>query len=369
VAAILESSAPTFGVARTGSITRLDGIGIATASAVRRDPIGESVSVSTGKGSNELHARVGALAEALERYCAEPRGRVAIRTAPASALDGRVLSPEALILPDGLSGTETVDWCEGRTIDGDFLWVPANAVFFPYQPSESAVRLCAANTTGLATGATLEEALVFALLECIERDAYSRAVALATVGQGDRVPVVDLTSVRECVPAELQAIQSRGHDILVRDLHCDTDVPCYLCVIHDGVLAHMGVAARPDAVEALRAALQEAAQSRLTDLQGAREDLVDRHELEPTDPWFLSAGDARAVPVREGWNGASAFEVLQGLQTRLCCLDLPASVSWVDLSLPTVSLTVVRAIAPGLEVWAFDPSRVGARARGWLCLA
>jgi ribosomal protein S12 methylthiotransferase accessory factor YcaO len=38
----------------------------------------------------------------------------------------------------------------------------------------------------------------------------------------------------------------------------------------------------------------------------------------------------------------------------------------VDLSLPEVDLCVVRAIAPGLETWAYDPSRIGSRARTWL---
>jgi ribosomal protein S12 methylthiotransferase accessory factor len=230
--------------------------------------------------------------------------------------------------------------------------------------------LFAANTTGLAVGASVEEALVFAILECIERDAYTRAVALATVARGDLVPMVNLDSVRGCAEAELEAILSRGHDVLIRDLRCDTDVPCYLCTISDGVLAHFGTAARCDAGEAVRAALQEAAQSRLTDLQGAREDLADRSDIGAVDPWFLNGGHAEVVPVHEGWPATgSAREVLGALRARLGADVLSAPVAWIDLSLPDVELAVVRAVTPGLEVWAFDSSRVGPRARGWLCAA
>lgn len=330
--------------------------------------MGESISVSTGKGQSELEARVGALAEALERYCAEPRGRFGVQCARASELDGSWVRPETLILPDGVDAGARVDWVHGSTLDGEGCWVPANAVFFPYIASVGAERLMAANTTGLAVGATVEEALVFALLECIERDGYSRAVALATSGRGESVPVVDLDSVRKVAGTELAAIQRRGHDVLVRDLRCDTDVPCYLCTISDGVLAHFGTAARCDAGEAVRAALQEAAQSRLTDLQGAREDLAARSNIGEVDPWFLNGGQAEFAPVREGWKVASAGDALRGLSERLRRVDVPSPAVWVDLSLAGVELAVVRAVTPGLEVWAFDPSRVGPRSREWLCV-
>ena len=368
VAALLKASTPAYGVTRVGSITRLDSIGIATVTAVRGDPIGESVSVSTGKGPTESHALVGALAEALERYCAEPRGRLPVRTDTPGNLAGEIFSPASLIVPRGVTGTGVCDWVRGYDGDGQDIWVPANAVFFPYFPSEGAERLFAANTTGLAVGASVDEALVFGLLECIERDAYSRAVALASVGQGHTIPVVQLELARRIIPFEIDAIRARGHDILIRDVSCDTNVPCYLCTIHDGVLTHMGVAARPDGKEALRAAVQEAAQSRLTDIQGAREDLADRSAGAPVDPWFLVAGQAQAVPVQSGCEaGAAPRDVLLGLQRRLEALRPAVRWGWVDLSLEDVGLATVRAVTPGLEVWAFDPSRAGSRAQGWLC--
>jgi ribosomal protein S12 methylthiotransferase accessory factor len=357
-AAILSGGATRFGVSRLGSITRLDGVGLSTVTAVRRDPIGESISVCTGKGATDMEARVGALAEALERYCAEPRDRVPVVTA---RLDEQpdAIAPDTFILPDDAAREGAIDWCRAATLGGRAVWVPANAVFFPYVPSAGARVLFAPQTTGLAAGATLDEALVFALLECIERDAYSRALGLASVGRGEEIPVMDPDAVQAAAPQEFGALRSRGIDLLVRDLTCDTAVPCFLCTINDGSQAHFGAAARPNAVLALRHAMQEAAQSRLTDIQGAREDLPDHDPTVAVDPWFTSPGGARIV------DADGAQTVLAGLDARLKALTPPVEACGVDLTLSGVDMAVVRALTPGLEVWALDPSRVGARLRSW----
>ena len=103
-------------------------LGLATATVIRRDPIGESVSVCSGKGATALAARVAALAEALERYCAEPRGRIAIVTATLAELRGERLEPEALITPEPVDRARPIDWCRGHRLDGSPTWIPANAV-------------------------------------------------------------------------------------------------------------------------------------------------------------------------------------------------------------------------------------------------
>jgi len=369
-AAILEASAPRFGVARIGSITRLDGIGIPAVTAVRADPIGESVSVCTGKGATELEARVGALAEALERYCAEPRDRIEIITAPYEAQAPNALAPESLTLPAGADPRAPLDWVRGYKLAGASskpIWIPANAVFFPYHPHNGASPLFASHTTGIATGATVEEALVFGLLECIERDAYSRAVALAGAGRGEEIPVITIEDARRVARAEIDALVRAGMTFLIRDLTCDTDVPTYLCTISDGFHAHSGCTARPDGAHALREAIREATQSRLTDIQGAREDLAERGLRSEVDAWFLQPGAAPTTAVRQGRHEDDAAVVLNQLDRQLRALPQAVEAVWVDLSLEGVEAAVVRAITPGLEIWAFDPSRAGTRGQSWLC--
>jgi thioglycine synthase len=363
---VLTAAAARFGVARVGEITRLDVLGLPTVTAIRRDPIGESVSVSSGKGGTAVSARVSALAEALERYCAEPRGRLPITTARRDELDGLTLDPESLILAHAFDRATCLEWCRGERFDGTPIWIPANAVMFPYLPAAGAARLFAAHTHGLAVGATAAEAVVHGLLECIERDAYARAVALASVGRGAEVPVIADRAARAVVPARLAILERAGVRYLLRDLTSDVTVPTVLCSISDGALVHLGIAAHPCAALALRAAIDEAAQSRLTDLQGAREDLPDRDAAPAVDPWFLTAGDAPIVNLRASCPAGTIEEVRGWLAERLAAGAPSVVPAWVDLGLAGVDLAVVRVIAPGLEVWAHDPSRIGERAQAWL---
>jgi YcaO-like protein with predicted kinase domain len=286
-------------------------------------------------------------------------------TAAAADLDGPFVAPERFV---GVEPTgECLDWCRAQQFStGAQTWVPANAVFFPYLPSASASRLFSAQTTGLACGASTTEALLFALLECIERDAYSRALALASVADGDRVPVVSEEALENVIPETMATFSARGIRYLVRDLTCDTRVPTYLCTIFDGALGHYGVASRPDARCAVIAAVEEACQSRLTDIQGAREDLSERALFEGFDPWFIEKRSAEVRGIDQSSQSSDPESFLKELHRTLATLPNPTDLFWVDLSFPTVEIHVVRAIIPGLEVWAADPIRIGPGAAQWL---
>ena len=370
---LLTAAADRFGVARIAEITRLDRLGIPAVSVTRRDPIGASVSVCTGKGDSVLAARVAGLAEALERYCAEPRGRLAIVTCPARALTGERIAPAQLIASRDADLDGAIDWCRGARLDGSPIWLPVNAVVFPYQPSPGAVRLFAAHTHGLAAGAGRDEAIVHGLFECIERDGYTRAVALASTGRGAEVPVI-AAAPSSAAGELLSRIRNAGLRVLLRDLSADHGVPIALCVIDDAGLTHMGIAAHLDADRALHDAVVEAAQSRVTDLQGAREDLPPRGGA--ADPWFTEPGAAPVAPwppADTPWPPADIATApdpiaaaLGTLVARLAALDPPIEPVYVDLGLAGVDLAVVRVVAPGLETWAHDPSRIGPRARRWL---
>src|SRR6185369_10685798 len=74
---------------------------------------------------------------------------------------------------------------------------------------------------------------------------------------------------------------------------------------------------------------------------------------------------ASTAPVSVPAPAGAISDALATLAARLAALDPPVEPLYVDLSLAGVDLAVVRVVAPGLETWAHDPSRIGPRARAW----
>ena len=111
-----------------------------------------------------------------------------------------------------------------------------------------------------------------------------------------------------------------------------------------------GYACRPSVEEALEAALFEAAQSRLTDIHGAREDIeaVDRggaHWLREASR-HVSARQRRARPSTISKPATSA----RGGVWQLLHQAGFAQAAIVELASPDPSLHVVRAFVPGMRL-------------------
>jgi ribosomal protein S12 methylthiotransferase accessory factor len=157
-------------------------------------------------------------------------------------------------------------------------------------------------------------------------------------------------------------LEARGLGVFFHDLTHDLRVPTAMVTIDDGTLVHFGCASHLRAGAAVTAALLEAAQSRITDLQGAREDLPERGARPAA--WFTAIHPRTSAPADLAAAEAPAAG-LDALETTLRRVGLEGPLV-IDLSLPGVPLAVVRAIVPGLEQWALDPSRRGRRLRQWL---
>ncbi|UJR83391.1 YcaO-like family protein [Sandaracinus amylolyticus] len=353
---VLASHRRAFGVTRFGSTTALDVLGIETATALRDDVEGESISVASGKGRTRTEAEAGALAEALERHAAEPcRARIATHIARAAELGDAALDLASLALGTWVDRDvldAPLEWCRGAWLaTGEPVWVPADLVFFPFVPAPDRVLLAAPSTTGLASGETWDRAVLHGLLECVERDAWARALALVSIGRGGRIPHLDAAAT-----PLLERVARAGLSLVLHDLTHDLGIPSVLAVIDDGSLAHVGAASHLRAEVALERAVLEAAQSRVTDLQGAREDLAPRGER--PHRWFVEHDRSRGAT----WPASVDDD---DLDARLRAAGLPGAIT-IDLSPPDVPAFVARVVAPGLESWALDPTRAGARLRSWL---
>ncbi|WP_159047692.1 YcaO-like family protein [Streptomyces sp. WM6378] len=265
------------GVSRVAETTHLDRIGIPVFAAVR--PGAELVVVTAGKGQYADEARTGALMEAVEQAVAERcAATTPLRWASPRAIagEGRVRlgawcpRPEMRVDVD-----QALPWITVPLLDGTGdLAVPAELVLTPC-PSEATTSLFGSTTTGLASGNSHTEAVLHGLCEVLERDLTS------LMGVADTSALIDPDTL-PAGPAHLYGrIRAAGLGVWLRW------VPAYgghymACLIDDPDRAHplycnggYGFHLLPE-IAAVRA-LTEAAQSRLTYIQGSRHDLPDSY--------------------------------------------------------------------------------------------
>lgn len=371
----------SFGITRLSRLTGLDRLGIPVWQAV--SPNSRSIVINQGKGVSDLDARVSAAMEALERAIAcEPSAGI-LRASPLqmSAMGRRHHTLPQLIAvnrPD-IADDEMVTWIEGRDLVAkDAIWAPWEATSL-----DRTVHECRfwQSSDGLASGNSETEAILHGLLERVERD--------AAVLWGLR-PVAD--RLRTCIdPARLQdpvidALMERynraGLAIRVFDLTSDIDVPCYAAFVAEADILKSreprfhevtaGYGAHLACERAVVRALTEAAQSRLTYISGARDD-VFRQTYERALPQEIQAlfeaipGKPRRRPVPT--TACSPGALLTMLLEKLVASGIRSVIS-VSLQRGNLPVSVVKIFVPDLEnPEGHRKRRFGARALSFVISA
>ena len=361
-----EAKLPAAGITRVADITDLDRIGIPVFSSIRPMADRGAISVYNGKGATPTEARVSAMMEGLERYSAEVRDRQ-LDIASFSLLDG-ALDPRDLILPVDADPDALIPWISGwDMMNQEEILVPANAVFHPL-PSQYR-RLFRTNTTGLASGNVIEEAIFHGLAEIIERDAWALVEAARHTG-----PLIQ--DVKDDLARGLMdKFAAAGVDVYLRDITSDIGVATCAAaaddiLLRDPTLLTTGMGTHTSAKVAVLRALTEVAQSRLTQIHGAREDttLADFRKR---------IGYERTKKLNSHWFGGSekrSFADVPSFESDDFLLDIRHMLAKlqeagldravvVNLTRPEIGIPVVRVIVPGLEMSAVDPERVGKRSR------
>ncbi|MBK7861633.1 MAG: YcaO-like family protein [Archangiaceae bacterium] len=295
------------GVTRVAELTSLDRAGVRVCAAIR--PRGHVLQVSNGKGA---HADVAAVAEAAELWAAEQP------------------EPERWRFIDGAAHVQAT-----RLDARGAGWVRAERVWcLPYGSPSMGLQRERWTSNGIGAHPRLEAALLHGLLEAIERHAL--AVALP---QGWREAEVH----RRCVehPPELDrpGFRLRAFDLTPRG--CPVPVAGALLEDLEGgpIPLTAGYAARLDPHHAVRAACEEAFQSRLTEVQGAREDVtLGRSAGAP--PWLAGQRPRR----RASWPQT------RGLDSRRLARALQTGVSFVELVPGRLPLRVVKVLVEGFQV-------------------
>ena len=364
------------GVTRVADITGLDRVGIPVFSSIRPGAEAGAISVYNGKGASKEQAKVSAIMEALERYSGEVRGDVIVRRGVEDMLSSEnAVDPRLLILPQQALAQlmyRPIGWVKGFDLqENEEVWVPTSATFHPYM-SALDMPLFRTNTNGLASGNTMEEALVHGFCEVVERDAWSICEAKRGL-MGDIEPPRD----DKLISSMLDNFTSQGIEVHLKDLTSDVGLPTFAAAaddarLKDPALLCLGMGTHLNPRITLIRALTEVAQSRLTQIHGAREDTVRGGPARTLGyermkrinaMWFSSSGKSKTLDSYVPLDTPDVYEDLKVVLEQLRAKGFKRAIA-VDLTRKELGIPVVRTIIPGMEVHAMDEERAGRRLRG-----
>jgi len=360
---------PVAGITRVADITNLDRVGIPVFSSIRPTAGAGAISVYNGKGATPVEAEVSAMMEGIERYSGEMGDRETVtgRYSEVSVREA-ALDPADLILPTRVPADIPVPWVSGFDIvQEEEVLVPAHAVFHPLPVTCG--RLFRTNTNGLASGNTLEEATFHALMEVVERDAWS--LVEVTRNTGPRIE-----GITDGLAADLLAkFTAAGVEVTLKDITSDIGVPTVAAVADDVVLKDpalltIGMGSHTSAQIAVLRALTEVAQSRLTQIHGAREDtdtadvrkMIGYDRTKRLNRHWFADGDTIEFAAMPSFDSDDFLTDINHVTDRLSTAGL-SRVVVVDLTRPEIGIPVVRVVVPGLEMYAMDQDRMGRRCR------
>ncbi len=343
------------GITRVAVQTGLDRTGIPCCAAIR--PNARSLAVHQGKGIDLVSAEISAIMEAAEYAFAEMPEPEPLRLSADEALRGGFVPLEfGHLMPHGWRGDQRpLHWLRGTWLPtGAPALIPLDAVQIGTPPRD--LPGLSQSTNGLAAGPTPEHALLHALLELIERDAvclwgFRRdASALATAfdpgALGD--PSID---------GLVTQLSERGFRLNLFDITTDIGIPAVYAVLAEagGADRHFdaatGAGCHPVAAIAARRAIVEAAQTRISVIAGARDDIAagDYEARLNKDIVVLSApistqrAGPSGLPV-----GPSTEALLEAVREGLRRAGL-ADVASFPLGGEQLGIHVLRAFVPGLE--------------------
>jgi oxazoline/thiazoline synthase len=201
-----------------------------------------------GKGVTDCEARVGALGEAIERYCAVFQGDEPRLLASLEELEHSAIHPdrctqfsqaqydrrEELNRHDGESCPVPPPFDPAARIEWTPVWSPSHderrylptGLLYSGYPVAAERAFCPFDPSGGAAGSSLEDALLRGVLELIERD----SLALWWYNRVPR-PAIDLSTVGDPLPALLAEVyRAKGRELWVLDLTSDLGVPAFAAV-------------------------------------------------------------------------------------------------------------------------------------------
>jgi ribosomal protein S12 methylthiotransferase accessory factor len=340
-----------------------------------------------GKGTTAEAAKAGALCEAIERYCGVFRDGVPRIRATYRELGQRAVHPSRCLnfsdaqydnrdelnarnaaegtgfdlIPHRFPEDLEIDWVPLWSLTrAETRYLPAAFCYYAH-PDVERHFYCTGEANGCAAGNCLEEAVLEAFLELVERD----AAAIWWYNRAPR-PAVDLASVADSYLARIRERYARaGRELWALDLTSDLEIPVIACVSRrvDGPAEDLlvGFGAHLDPSTALRRAVTEVNQF-LPAVTGRAADGHTRYswpddaavrfwtgETLTSQPQLVPAPD---LPIRTlaqfpPWPHTDLLDAVG------VCLDatrrLGLDVLVLDQSRPDIDLSVTRVVVPGFR--------------------
>ena len=372
-----EEKCKIAGITRITEITHLDRIGLPVFSAIRPTSQDGAISIYGGKGISSEHAKASAMMEGFERYSAEKQcENLVTGTVSEISSKGNTIDVESLNLPKDFKKENielfNLEWniCHDL-ISGDDYYVPSNAIYHPYVLEDNSCKsLFKSNTNGLASGNSLEEAILHGMFEVIERDAWSIFELTHK-----NYKQIDLDSIEsETVNDAISKFSENDIKIKLMDFTADVNIPTIAAsaddtLLKDAGLLTLGIGTHLDPEVAVLRALTEVAQSRATQIHGAREDTVRAdfartagyERMKRINKYYFQEEDEKIrLSDIENRSTDSITKDIDIVLDELKSNEIE-HVLYYDLTRPELNVNVVRVIIPTMELYSIDPSRAGYR--------
>lgn len=349
-------------------------------------------SASGGKGTTEEQAKVGAMAEAFERYSGVFRGDEIRRSARLSELEDAIAPNEVMLfserqleqraeinargdsfqmVPEPFDPDLETHWSPVWAPTADaFRWLPTGLLYYTYSkgvPRDTPNRLAFfADSNGCAAGSSLEDAALQALLELVERD------AIATWWYNEaRRPLVALDDLAEPYLDDLRGwLDSEGRDLWVLDVTNDVGIPVFAAVSRlrepradgsENVVIGFGAHLEPRV--GIMRAITEVNQF-FASLMGLGEDDLGKAFDPGAVDWWNTATTANKPYLMPSQDGAVrrlrdyptlvSADLLDEIRTTVEMIEARGlEVLLLDQTRPDVGFPVVKAVVPGMRhFWA-----------------
>ena len=372
-----EEKCKIAGITRITEITHLDRIGLPVFSAIRPTSQDGAISIYGGKGISSEHAKASAMMEGFERYSAEKQDENLVTgTVSEISSKGNTIDVDSLNLPKDFKKENielfNLEWniCHDL-ISGDDYYVPSNAIYHPYVLEDNSCQsLFKSNTNGLASGNSLEEAILHGMFEVIERDAWSIFELTHK-----NYKQIDLDSIEsETVNDAISKFSENDIKIKLMDFTADVNIPTIAAsaddtLLKDAGLLTLGIGTHLDPEVAVLRALTEVAQSRATQIHGAREDTVRAdfartagyERMKRINKYYFQEEDEKIrLSDIENRSTDSITKDIDIVLDELKSNEIE-HVLYYDLTRPELNVNVVRVIIPTMELYSIDPSRAGYR--------